>query len=319
MPQQQFEGRSAAEAAIKACEAFGVSRSQLRYEVKSDEGEGLERRVVIMAEADEADYGTVAPDDELPPMRSDDLHRERDGGDKRRRNDGRGRGGRGRRGESRDGRDNRDSRDGRRGRGRRGGRDGRRGRGGDNGQSSDGGIDSLLNLEAVPENVGPLRDEVQGEASDKAKRAMAHLDEVIKLAGLNLKTHLVQDDEEEIHVDIRGEHESRIIGAKGETLLSLQFLINRMVGREMGDDNTDQVVVLDAANYRSRRRDALADLATRLAKRAVEEEKVVRLSPMSAHDRRVFHLTLKEVEDVDTRSEGDGLYRNLLIIPEQFA
>ena len=81
----------------------------------------------------------------------------------------------------------------------------------------------------------------------------------------------------------------------------------------------DQVIVLDAANYRSRRRDALASLAKRLADRAVEEGKVVRLSPMSAHDRRVFHLTLKEVEDVDTRSEGDGLYRSLLIIPSEYA
>ena len=66
------------------------------------------------------------------------------------------------------------------------------------------------------------------------------------------------------------------------------------------------------------RRDALADLAKKLAERAMQEQKVVRLSPMSAHDRRVFHLTLKEMDGVNTRSEGEGLYRNLLIIPSQF-
>jgi len=145
---------------------------------------------------------------------------------------------------------------------------------------------------------------------------MASLKEIVRLAPLNLSVHLVQDAEDEIHLDLRGDDEAKVIGTKGDALLSLQFLVNRIAGRE---DEGDQVVVLDAANYRGRRRDALADLANRLAKRAIEEQKVVRLSPMSAHDRRVFHMTLKELEDVDTRSEGDGLFRNLLIIPAQFA
>ena len=91
-----------------------------------------------------------------------------------------------------------------------------------------------------------------------------------------------------------------------------------MVTRNNPDESSEQVVVLDAVGYRERRRDALKDLATKLSNRALEENKVVRLSPMSAHDRRVFHLALRDREGVDTRSEGDGLYRNLLIIPSQF-
>ena len=98
------------------------------------------------------------------------------------------------------------------------------------------------------------------------------------------------------------------------TLLPLQFLVNRMVDRS--EDEGEQHIVLDAAGYRHRRRSALAELATKLAERAKEEGKVVRLSPMSAHDRRIFHITLQQLDGISTRSQGGGLYRPLLIIPE---
>jgi spoIIIJ-associated protein len=55
-----------------------------------------------------------------------------------------------------------------------------------------------------------------------------------------------------------------------------------------------------------------------LAERCVQERKAVRLSPMSAHDRRIFHMVLKDIDTVGTRSEGDGMYRHLLIIPAEF-
>jgi spoIIIJ-associated protein len=122
----------------------------------------------------------------------------------------------------------------------------------------------------------------------------------------------VEDGEAEIHFDLSGEDAPRVIGNKGEALLALQFLTNRIITRQTSGDAH---IVLDAADYRNRRREALAQLAERLASRAVDEEKVVRLSPMSAHDRRIFHITLQDNESVTTRSEGDGLYRPLLIIP----
>jgi spoIIIJ-associated protein len=173
-----------------------------------------------------------------------------------------------------------------------------------------------LNLEIIPAERGPERPDFVGDPSEKAAKGKEALEEIMRLAGFEATVHLVQDDAEEIHFDLRGADEARIIGKKGDVLLSLQFILNRIVGR---DSEEEQVLVLDAANYRSRRRDALASLAKRLADRAIAEGKAVRLSPMSAHDRRVFHLTLKEVEEVDTRSEGDGLYRNLLIIPAEYA
>jgi spoIIIJ-associated protein len=152
----------------------------------------------------------------------------------------------------------------------------------------------------------------EGEPTERARVGGEVLSEVVKLAGLDVTPRLVEDADEEIHFDLAGEDAVRVIGNKGDALLALQFLTNRIIARK-AEGNAH--IVLDAANYRSRRREALAQLAKQLAARAVDESKVVRLSPMSAHDRRIFHITLEEDDTVSTRSEGDGLYRPLLIIP----
>ncbi|MEZ4270633.1 MAG: KH domain-containing protein [Myxococcota bacterium] len=302
MTQENFEGRTAAEAAIRACESFGVARSQLKYDIVSDEGEALERRVVIRAEVhpDAIPGMDRAPSEAKPAATRSRSSRDSGGRDRA------DRGGRGRK---------------ERGRGRRGERDrGDRGRSNNSRRkrhtatATDDGIESLLNLELVPAERGALKPELTTTLSAKATKAKEVVAEIARLMGAKVTPYVVQDNEEEVHVDLRGEDEALVIGKKGEVLLSLQFIINRIVGRDSEDE---QVIVLDAADYRERRRAALADLATRLAGRAMEEGKVVRLSPMSGHDRRVFHLTLEEVEGVATRSEGDGLYRNLLIIPAE--
>ena len=171
----------------------------------------------------------------------------------------------------------------------------------------------MLNLEAFKSVEVPQRAAITENVSPRAEKAQTVLAEVLRLMGTGIEVRLVQDQGDEIHFDLLGTELERIIGKKGETLLSLQFLINRMVGREV---ESEQHVVLDAGGYRHRRRLALADLAKRLAERAVAERKVVRLSPMSAHDRRIFHITLQEIDGVTTRSQGEGLYRPLLIIPE---
>jgi len=320
MPRTQFEGRSAAEAAIKACEQLGLTRADIRYEVVSETGEGIDRRVTIAVDA-EARPAAVStelreparerePSRDREPRRDEGRGRDRDRGGRT----GRDRGERSARGPGGD----RGPRRGDRDRGDRGGdRDrGRRlGRGGRGHEPEADGIEPLLKLEDFPATAAP-RAELTGQVSERATQAKTVLNEVLKRMGFKAAGAVVQDDAQEIHLDISGDDARRIIGKKGEPLLSLQFLVNRMVSR--GEEG-DQVVVLDVAGYRERRRAALADLAKRLAARALEEHKVVKLSPMSAHDRRVFHLTLTEIEGVTTQSEGEGLLRRLLIIPSEFA
>jgi spoIIIJ-associated protein len=311
---RQFEGRSPAEAAIKACEALGVGRSEIKYDVVSDVGQGFERRVTIRISSIEAQPRPA--DDEQPPMRAEGSHERRSndehGGHRmsaQRRNSSGGRSSGGsRRPEGREARGGGD-RDNRRS-------ENRRDRGDRRPDRENDGIESLLGLDSTASQPVEHRPEVTGSLSERAQNAKKHAATMVRLMGLDLGVKVVQDDAEEVHLDLVGKDEVKAIGPKGDVLLSLQFLVNRMLGHEA---EAEALVLLDAAGYRERRKNALADLATKLASRAKEEGKAVRLSPMSAHDRRVFHLTLKEVEGVSTRSEGDGLYRRLLIIPSDYA
>jgi spoIIIJ-associated protein len=303
MSERTFEGRSAAEACIVACEELGVSRDELDYEVVSDTGQGLERKVAIKASAKEG---------ALPPRRdqvsSSDEPRRREP----RRRDRHERSGRSERPE-RSERSERSDRWERSGSARRP-RHGRTGERRPGAAPPDDGLEGLLNLETLPSERGPAKPAVPAKTA-KATHVAGVLAELLRLGGFELQAVLTDDGAEEIHFDLQGSDESRIIGKKGDTLLQLQFLVNRMVSKEELED--ERVVVLDAADYRARRRAALAELATKLATRAIEEHKAVRMSPMSAHDRRVFHMTLAEMGGVETRSEGEGIYRNLLIIPQQ--
>ena len=329
MARHTFEGRSAAEAAIKACEELGVTRSSLKYEVVSETGEGIEKRVLIAVDHEPG----ARPQPGVQEVETDHApRRDRDEGHGRDRDRGGDRGGRGGRDRDRGERSARGGRDRDRG-GRGGGRDrDRGGRGGgrdrDRGgrdrdrpkrqpipQEADDGFEALLRIEDFPE-TGVLRPEITGDISAKATQAKTVLNEVLKRMHFDAAGVIVQDDGEEIHLDIRGGDAKKVIGKKGEPLLSLQFLVNRMVSRE--NESAEPVVVLDVAGYRERRRSALADLAKKLAARAVAEHKVVKLSPMSAHDRRVFHLTLTQLGGVTTQSEGEGLFRRLLIVPAEF-
>ena len=268
---KEFEGRTAAEAAINACDALGTTRSQLKYEVKSDEGEGLDRRVVISVDVAAIEPAPV--EDESRPERP-----------RRERNNRRERGGR----------SNRRSHD-----------------------------DIMVSAKEVDEGVDELPEQLpepkpalaEGDQSERGALASQVLKEVLEIGGFSASVNLIEDTDEHIEVELHGSDLKRLIGERGETLLAIQFLLNRMVSRKA---EGDQLIVLDAGGYRERRQNALESLAKKLAGRAEKEQKVVKISPMSPHDRRVVHQTLSELESVRTESTGDGLYRNLLIIPAGF-
>lgn len=115
-----------------------------------------------------------------------------------------------------------------------------------------------------------------------------------------------------IILSIEGENSGLLIGKKGATLDALQFLINKIVNR----NKTEKVrVIVDTENYRERRHQSLIELADRMAEKAKRNRRPVTISQLSAHDRRVVHLTLQEVNGIRTRSRGDGPLKNIVIIP----
>ena len=120
------------------------------------------------------------------------------------------------------------------------------------------------------------------------------------------------DDGERIILDTHGAEVGLVIGKKGSTLDSLQYLVNRIVYQRPGEG---KMIVVDSEGYRGRREDALTDLAKKLAEKALKSGKPVQVDPMNPHDRRIVHMALADHPDVSTESEGEGMGRRVVIFP----
>jgi spoIIIJ-associated protein len=127
---------------------------------------------------------------------------------------------------------------------------------------------------------------------------------------------LAPDDGEgsadEIRIDIEGPDAGRVIGKRGSVLEAIQYLTTRVVHRP-GDARRH--VQVDAEGYRARHEDQLAEMAQKLGQRVAKEGKVITFDPMSARDRRIVHVALKDVVGVRTESHGEGPDRRVQIIP----
>ena len=113
-------------------------------------------------------------------------------------------------------------------------------------------------------------------------------------------------------IDLAGEDSGLLIGRRGQTLQSLQFLVNLIVRKNFGEDVR---VVLDVERYRERRENSLRDMATKVASRVVQSNRSVTLEPMSPADRRIVHTSLSEYPGVNTESSGIGDNRKVTIMP----
>jgi spoIIIJ-associated protein len=123
--------------------------------------------------------------------------------------------------------------------------------------------------------------------------------------------------EETITLHVEGADEQAmglLIGRRGETLQSLQFLLNLLVSRHT--QKWPQMVV-DVGNYRQRRRESLEGLARRMAERVRQGGRPVTLEPMAAYERRIVHLALREDSTVYTQSAGEGEGRKVVIYPSR--
>ena len=114
-------------------------------------------------------------------------------------------------------------------------------------------------------------------------------------------------------LNISGDDLGLLIGARGETLDSLQHLSRLMAGHKMRQRAN---FVIDVEGYRERRQQALARMAERMGKKAVDRGRPVTLEPMPAYERRIIHMTLREDPQVRTESTGEGDRRRVRIYPE---
>jgi spoIIIJ-associated protein len=166
-------------------------------------------------------------------------------------------------------------------------------------------------------------EKVEKKEEKPAKKSKEqNLDEAIEL-GSKFLTTLFKELNDEIIVtstkvdgginyNIKGEKVSSFIGYRGETLNALQYIVN-MVIKNAGYKNVR--AFLDVENYKEKRQETLISLAKRLAKRAIEQNKEIKLEPMNAYERRIIHTALTD-SNVETHSEGEEPNRYLVITPK---
>jgi len=150
------------------------------------------------------------------------------------------------------------------------------------------------------------------DESDLAADVRAIL--VLVTAALGIDAHIdVREDEDAVTATCSAPDAGLFIGRHGQTIDAVQYLLNAIAHRR-GDEPRKEVVV-DAAGYRERRRATLEALALRTADQAHMSGEPVELDPMTAVDRKVVHLALKERDDVETRSEGMEPNRYVVVAP----
>ena len=148
--------------------------------------------------------------------------------------------------------------------------------------------------------------------AEKREEAAKVLREILERMSVDAEVSAF-DDGERIILDAHGCESGLVIGKKGATLDSLQYLVSRIVFRRPGESSP---LVVDAEGYRGRREDSLVDLARRLAEKVARSGRPVPVEPMSAQDRKVVHKALAEHPEVRTESEGEGSARRVVIFPK---
>ncbi|MCH6268643.1 RNA-binding cell elongation regulator Jag/EloR [Neobacillus citreus] len=122
----------------------------------------------------------------------------------------------------------------------------------------------------------------------------------------------VKRDGKQVLFVMTGEKIALLIGKRGQTLNSLQYLTQLVINRHSEQYFT---VILDAEDYRNRRNETLIQLANRLAQKAVQTGKDVALEPMPSYERKVIHTALSENKRVKTSSDGTEPHRHVVISP----
>jgi spoIIIJ-associated protein len=170
----------------------------------------------------------------------------------------------------------------------------------------------LLGVGYAPARVVAVIDESAAGASLEASEAAAHARHIVAqiAEGLGIQCRVdAREDEEAIHVTCSGAELGLLIGRHGHTIDAIQYLVNAAARRR---DSAAKDVVIDAAGYRDRRRATLESMAVRAAQQALREGRV-ELEPMTAIERKIVHLRLKDFPGVETSSEGVEPNRSVIV------
>lgn len=165
--------------------------------------------------------------------------------------------------------------------------------------------------EAAPQEDAKAPADREEERQAAAAAAKAFLEEIFRAMGMDLLIEkFISRKDEEIILKIHGDGIGVLIGKHGQTLDALQYLTNLAGNR--GRKNWNRII-LDAENYRERRRETLERLARNLADRVKRTRKKAMLEPMNPYERKIVHMSLQNDPAVTTYSEGEEPYRKVVI------
>ena len=162
-------------------------------------------------------------------------------------------------------------------------------------------------VEEAPENRDP---EPQ---NDNERKIIEFVDTLIQKMGYKGKTSISFRRNKKIGLSIDSDDSSIIIGRKGKNLDAIQLITNVYAGNL----DPDIKVVIDSENYRMRHEEQIIRNAYRIAEQVKRSGKSRLLDPMNPFERRLVHTALNDFDGVETKSEGEGLYKQVRIIPKK--
>ena len=162
--------------------------------------------------------------------------------------------------------------------------------------------------ESAPSRPAPAADPTPQDEFEQ--KMIEFIETVTKKMGYPGRANIAYREPSKVGFNIDSEHSGILIGKKGKNLDSLQLLANIYAGRL----DEGRRVVVDAENYRSRHEDSIIKNARRTASQVRKSRRSRLLEPMNPFERRLVHTTLNDMKDIETKSEGEGLYKQVRIL-----
>lgn len=180
--------------------------------------------------------------------------------------------------------------------------------------------DNKKNIETVKESpkaeVQPKEEPFTEEQKEVIRKDIkAFLDSMFGAMSMEVNADITFDDEENtVNVDLTGDNMGVLIGKRGQTLDSIQYLTSLVINK-----NSEKYVrvKLDTENYRKRRKETLESLAKNIAYKVKRSRRPVSLEPMNPYERRIIHSALQADKFVSTRSEGEEPFRHVVVYLER--
>ena len=156
----------------------------------------------------------------------------------------------------------------------------------------------------------PVKEKVPINKEEAQKTAKEFLEKTLKAMGMEVTITTSFDKEDNLNVELSGTDMGILIGKRGQTLDSIQYLTSLVVNK--GKASYVRVKV-DTENYRARRKETLENLAKNIAFKVKRTRKPVFLEPMNPYERRVIHSALQNDPQISTHSEGEEPYRKVVV------